>query len=357
MYGLDEWLSPARVQKPAYSFPPVKIVIVIVVGAGIIGLSCAWALARAGRAVRIFDKSAAAGEASWAGAGMLAPGGEFDTDSELARMAIRSLALYPEFVTSLQEETGVSMDLRRCGALEVALPGEEDALLRTATARAVLGLESETAQWNGMPARFYPGDALVDPRCVTRALMIACRARGVQVHENEPVTRISSGGRTVESSKGRYEDEAVLIAAGAWSSDLYPGLPRAWPVRGHLVSYRLEPGFLNRIVRNNGTYVMQRSSGIVIAGSSKEDAGFDRSLDEAVIGNIIHRAEALVPELRGVTPHERWNGLRPAIAAEAPLIGRFEATNVFTAFGHYRNGILLAPETARMIVETIELPY
>ena len=328
-------------------------ILVIVVGAGIIGLSCAWALARQGRYVRVFDKGAAASEASWAGAGMLAPGGEFEADSELARMAIRSLAQYPDFVAGLQEESGVAIDLRQCGAIEVALPGEEEVLLNNAVARAGIGIASEACFWQGMPARLYHGDAVVDPRQVTQALLTACRARGVRVNENEPVIGIAPDGRSVETSHGRYEDDAVLIAAGAWSSALYPGFPKTYPVRGHLVSYRLAPGFLDRIIRNNGTYIMQRSSGVLIAGSSKEDAGFSRNLDERVIADIVRRAAVLVPTLRGLKPDERWNGLRPGIESDAPHIVRVEGTDVYTAFGHYRNGILLAPETASMVASMV----
>jgi glycine oxidase len=325
---------------------------VIVVGAGIIGLSCAWVLARAGRAVSVFDKSEVAHEASWAGAGMLAPGGEFESDSELVRMALRSLSLYPSFVEELRDETGLTIDLRRCGATEVAVTGTEViALNRNAELRATLGIRSEPTSHLGHPARFYPDDALVDPRDVTRALLAACRTRGVGVRANEPVIRIAEDGRAVETSVGRYQSDGVLIAAGAWSGDLFPGLPRTRPVRGHLVSFRLPPGLLPSIIRHHGTYVMQRTSGLVIAGSSTENVGFERALDEAVIADIIRRAEALVPELRGRQPVDRWNGFRPGIDAEGPKIGQIAGTAVYTAFGHYRNGILLAPETARIISE------
>jgi glycine oxidase len=317
----------------------------IIVGAGIIGLSCAWALARAGRRVTVFDKGAAAREASWAGAGMLAPGGEFEADSEVARMALRSLDLYQAFVDELRRESGVQIDFRQCGAIEV---GDEAELARVAGLRDRLGIQSEACSYRGRAARFYPGDGLVDPRQVTEALLT-----GVSVREHEPVIRIAEDGLWVETSQGRYEDEGVLIAAGAWSSRLYPGLPETRPVRGHLVSYRMSPGIVGSIVRGGGTYVMQRSSGLVIAGSSTEDAGFDREIDEGIVADIARRAEELVPELRGVPIAERWNGLRPGIAGSGPVIGCVPGTTVYTAFGHYRNGILLAPETARLVAGLI----
>jgi glycine oxidase len=325
--------------------------IVIIVGAGIIGLSCARALARAGHSITVFDKGSAAREASWAGAGMLAPGGEFEMDSPLLRMAAQSLSLYPDFVHDLQAESGVSIDFRRCGALEVAMPGEEAELLRKAQLRARLGIQSEPAAHGEYVARFYPDDGLVDPRHVTAALLKACRSQGVVFREHEPVLRVALDGSSVETARGHFEDDGVLIAAGAWSGELYSGLPRTRPVRGHLISWEIPRGFLGPIVRNGGTYVMQRASGTVVAGSSTEEAGFDRALDESILADIARRAQALVPGLRGIPPRERWNGLRPAIEGEVPAIGRIAGTAVYTAFGHYRNGILLAPETARMIAE------
>jgi len=321
---------------------------VIIVGAGIIGLSCAWRLAQAGRRVRVFDRRSAACEASWAGAGMLAPGGEMEADSPLSRMALRSLSIYADFVEELTAESGVAIDYRSCGGIDLAATDEK------AERQAQAGIRSERCEYRGRPARFYPDDAVVDPREVTQALLAACRARGVDIHENEAVLQVGRDGKSVTTAIGAYEDESVLIAAGAWSSDLYPGLRKTTPVRGHLIAYRMPPGLLASIVRNHGTYIVQRSSGLVIAGTSTEDAGFDRTLDETVLADIARRAAELVPELREAEIVERWNGLRPQIEGEAPLIARVAEAPVYAAIGHYRNGILLAPETARLVVDLVD---
>ncbi|MDE3196732.1 MAG: FAD-dependent oxidoreductase, partial [Acidobacteriota bacterium] len=299
----------------------------IVVGAGIIGLSCAWRLSQKGRKVTVFDKGEAAREASWAAAGMLAPGGEFDSDSPAAQLALRSLKLYPDFVRELEEESGLAIDFRQCGALDLS-PGE---------GTAEIGIRSTETAYRGRAARFYPDDALVDPRDVTRALLQACRKRGVGIREHEPVTRIAGD-----------DSEGVLIAAGAWSSQLFPGLPESSPVRGHLVAWPLTPGRLGPILRERHTYLMQRSSGLLVAGSTTEHVGFDRGIDERAVAGIVTRARTLLPELPDEPPCLTWNGFRPAIAAEMPRIGRIAGTSVWTAYGHYRNGILMAPETARM---------
>src|SRR5215472_5859756 len=138
----------------------------IVVGAGIIGLGCAWRLARCKISVTVFDAGVAGGEASWAGAGMLAPGGEMDESSPLTTMALCSLAMYPAFVESLREESDIAIDYQRCGAIEVAMNAHEaDALEARAARQAALGIRSEPVHHPmGVAARFYPDDALVNPR-------------------------------------------------------------------------------------------------------------------------------------------------------------------------------------------------
>src|SRR6185437_4880528 len=158
----------------------------IVAGAGIIGLTCAWRLALCKIPVTVFDAREAGGEASWAGAGMLAPGGEMEKASPLTEMALRSLALYPNFVNALQEASGVPIDYQRCGAMEVAWSaGEAAGLDRRAARQAAIGIRSEPARHPaGVAARFYPDDALVNPRDVVRALRVACLGCGVLFHEH-----------------------------------------------------------------------------------------------------------------------------------------------------------------------------
>ena len=114
------------------------------------------------------------------------------------------------------------------------------------------------------------------------------------------------------------------------------------PVRGHLVSFDLTPGTLGPILRRGSTYLLQRSSGLVIAGSSTEHVGFDRSLDPVVIADLRARAAELLPALAALRLAAAWTGFRPGIEADAPAIGRFRDTSIWMAFGHYRNGILLA---------------
>jgi glycine oxidase len=280
-----------------------------------------------------------------------------DDDSPLTEMALRSLEMYPVFVEELREVSGVSIDYQRCGAMELALEqGEAEELERRAARQCGIGIRSERARpADCVAARFYPDDALVNPRDVMSALRLACLHSGVSIHEHEPVVEIFPDGSGVRTPRERYRDEGVLIAAGAWSSDLTAGLPlpKTMPVRGHLISFRAETGMLGTILRQGHTYLLQRDSGCIIAGSSTEHAGFDRTIDESAVRKIHARGSRLLPALAAMEPVERWNGFRPGIEGGIPAIGRIEGTSIWTAFGHYRNGILLAPETVRRIVESV----
>jgi len=326
-----------------------------VIGGGIIGLACAWRLAQKGVEVTVFDAGATGAEASWAAAGMLAPGGEVEEDSPQARTAIASLRMYAGFVEELVDASGVEIDYRACGALEVALTEEEAGqLTKKAELQARMGIRSEVGAREGaVAARFYPDDAMVNPREVTAALREVCLRWGVDIRGHEPVKEILALGRGVWTTHGRYADDGVLLAAGAWSSRLWPGIAESTPVRGHLIAYHERPGLLGPILRHNGTYLLQRTSGMLLAGTSTEHVGFDRTLDEGVIADIQRRAAGLMPELAGRVPVEQWNGFRPGIEGGVPVIGQVEGTRVWTAFGHYRNGILLAPDTARRVAEMV----
>ncbi len=204
----------------------MTVELMIVAGAGIIGLTCAWRLADCRIPVTVFDAGAAGGEASWAGAGMLAPGGELDDASPLAQMALSSLKMYPEFVEALREASGLPIDYQRCGAVELALDDREaEDLQRRAARQSAIGIRSESTHHAGsVAARFYPDDALVNPRDVMAALRVACVRSGVSIHEHEPVTEIFPDGSGVRTKRASYRDDGVLLAAGAWSSDLIPNL-------------------------------------------------------------------------------------------------------------------------------------
>lgn len=288
---------------------------------------------------------------------MLAPGGEMEEPSLLTEMGLSSLSMYQDFVSALREESGLAIDFRRSGAIELAFTEEEAiALDARALRQAAVGIASQALRYpRAAHARLFPADAQVDPRHVVAALRLACCRRGVRIIEHEPVTEILGNGTGVKTASATYEDDGVLIAAGAWSSALAVPFrqPEARPIRGHLISYSLQPGVLDTILRHQNTYLLQRTSGMLIAGATTEEAGFNRRVDEDAVTGIRKRASFLLQQLESLDPADRWTGFRPRIDSDVPAICRIENTRIWTAYGHYRNGILLAPDTADRIVRSI----
>jgi glycine oxidase len=343
----------------------------IVAGAGIIGGSIAWRLAQAGLRVLLLDSGRMGEEASWAGAGMLAPGSEFEAPSPLASFAIQSLCAYPTFVAELESETGLTIDYRRPGAIEVAgSEAEWRALQARAGSQARLGIPAcpmsreellrELPYLDGAAAGafFYPEDALVDPRQIMRALRSACVARGVEIREGVSVVGMRPKSRLVEvATKDRMLAAGwAVLAAGAWSSNIAikgHSLPRVFPIRGHLMGFQLEPGSLGPILRREHTYILQRSGGFTIAGTSSEQCGFDRALSPAILIDIQARASKLLPPLASCDACEKWLGFRPGVEGEGPIVETLEGSPLWLAYGHYRNGILLAPVTADRVAAGI----
>lgn len=331
----------------------------LIIGGGIIGASVAWRLARKNLRVQLIDAAHIGAEASSAAAGMLTPGGEFD-DPAMRELANRSLALYPDFIRELEADSGIAVEFRRTGTVELeaaARPGSRP--LTREEVRTLLPL----ARPDATSAVFFPDDAIVDPAALMKALRAACLARGVHIQEGSPVReiRVDSNGAQVGGSYAR----AAVLAAGAWSSQIratvdelpYP-LPRSFPVKGHLLGYRLPPGSLTATLRHEHTYVLQRADGFTIAGSSTEDAGYDRTIDPRIVSDISARAAALVPALATLKPEVVWTGLRPGSDTKGPHIGRVASTldkpsRFWLAYGHYRNGILLAPATCDRICPEI----
>jgi glycine oxidase len=348
---------------------------VIVIGAGIIGSSIAWKLACAGLRVTLLDSGQMGGEASWAGAGMLAPGGEVKARDVWSDLALESLRLYPEYIAALEAATGVSIDYRRCGAMELAFDEDEWEILKNlAAAQHQMGIASGALDDAEIRARvpslerhvagalFYPGDAIVDPRDVMRALRVACCGLGVEIREGWRATAVHAAAESVEiEGEGEtLHGGAGVLAAGAWSTEIsisglvQPALlPAAFPVRGHLLGYALAPGSLDPILRRGHTYVLQRAGGFTVAGTSSERVGFDRSVDPAIVDDIVARVSEVMPSLRDKRYATAWVGFRPAADSPGPEIRQVPGSRLWLAYGHYRNGILLAPVTAGRIAGQI----
>jgi len=342
---------------------------VLVVGAGVIGLAIAREAARAGMSVRLFDRGEPGGEASGASAGILAAQLEAHEPGPMLPPALASRALYPALVAALRNESGLDVDLRRDGALVVARGAAmADELERAFHFQRAQGLAVErldaAALRRAEPALTetalfglrLPDEASLDPALLVRALRLAVERAGVDIAARTEVAALRvAGGRVtgvVSTDGAAHPAGAVVVAAGAWSGALAgPGIapPPSEPVRGQIVAFAA-PGLIRHVLHDGARYLVPRSDGRVLAGSTMERAGFDRRVTAEGLAHLAAAALALVPGLATAAFHSTWAGLRPAAPDGLPIIGPAAVPGLLYATGHLRNGIVLAPLTARAIV-------
>jgi glycine oxidase len=370
-----------------------------VIGGGVAGLSVARELARWGTRTTLVERGRLGAEASWAAAGMLAPQVEADGRDEFFDFACSSRDAYPAFASALREETGIDIELDCTGTLRLAFTDEDERecarrcewqrreglLVEQLDAAESRALEPHLSGRVRGALRF-PRAWQVENRRLCDALARASQLAGVRILEHtEARTLEVRGGRfvSVETSRGSIGAGAVVVACGAWSSlrtsetsrgagageadaaasslafaptAADANAPRIEPVRGQILCYAMrenEP-LVRHVVYGAGGYVVPRRDGRLLAGTTTERAGFDKSVTEEGRRAIQSYAEGIAPAVADLKITDEWAGLRPRAADDLPVLGASaEIENLFYATGHYRNGILLAPLTGALVAEMI----
>ncbi|HWQ03555.1 MAG TPA: glycine oxidase ThiO [Candidatus Nitrosotenuis sp.] len=349
----------------------MKTVDVIVVGGGLIGGAIALRLARRKIRVLVLDRQPTGREASWAAAGMLTPSPETPDSIALVPLARASLDLYPEFVTEVEELSGQTTGFRTEGILLAFFAEDARRELNTFIALSHgVGLSAEAMSVGearqmepalnpvAKAAVFLPDEGTVDNRALTRATLAAAAAAGAQVRADARVTSITLEGNRctgVRASCGNFSAASVVIAAGCYSARIQ-GVERlapVRPVRGQMVALRPAAFELGRPIRSERGYLVPRDDGRILAGSTLENAGFDKHVTPAGLKQILSAAIELSPGLADAPIIESWAGLRPDTPDHLPILGPADISGLLLATGHYRNGILLAPITAELICDWI----
>ena len=351
---------------------------VVVIGAGLIGLSCAWRAAQAGMSVLVLERDDPGAGASGVAAGMLAPVTEAGFGEEaLLELNLRGREAWSGFAAELEELTGMPSGYAETGALVVAADRDDAEELRRLHAfQRRLGLESEwlaASECRRLEpalsprvagAILAPQDGHVDPRAVIRALVAAVAGAGGEIltQSEAESLEVEDGGVTgVRMRDGRsVEAAAVLLAAGAWSAELAVGAeggaPAVRPVKGQLLELRVrrpQGAPSGRIIRTPRCYIVTREDGRVVVGATVEEQGFDTAVTAEAVFRLLEAAWEVMPEVSELEFVAARAGLRPATPDNAPAIGRGEVDGLLWATGHYRNGVLLAPLTARAIAELL----
>ena len=348
---------------------------VLIIGGGVIGLSIARELHRKGvRQVTIVDRGLLGGEASWAAAGMLAPNIETDTRNDFHRFGIESLGLYPSFAAELFEETGIDIELDRSGTMYLSFDEREEVALRETFARQqsrgvhvellsgdrVRALEPSVSAAVGA-GLLYPDDWQVENRKLLTALRRFAEVNGIRIVENAEVSALSEAGGRITGAKtsaGEFESEATVLATGAWTSLIKIGdalFPLdVKPIRGQMVSFQTGSRLLRHVVYSSTGYLVPRADGRLLVGATVEDVGFEKAVTEEGLVSLVLASLEILPSLGPLQIADQWSGLRPFVADGLPVIGDVPGyENLFVATAHYRNGILLAPMTGRIMADRI----
>ncbi|MEL6469116.1 MAG: glycine oxidase ThiO [Cyanobacteria bacterium J06623_4] len=348
---------------------------VIIVGGGTMGLAIALELHQQGTSVTVLSKdfSAAAGHAA---AGMLAPSAERLPQGPMAELCARSLALYPHWISKLEDLTGQDSGYWPCGILAPLLkpasasgsPASSTGLTHSPvsdpTNRPVLSSAATHSYQSGLSpdivgGYFYPEDGQVDNRALMHALQVAVQEKGISVQSGVSVEGlIRQGGRVMalRTSAGEKQADHYVLATGAWSSELLP-VP-VTPRKGQMLSLKVPPGYgqvqpLHRILYGEQVYIVPRRDGRIVLGATVEDVGFLPHNTPAGVAQLLSAAIALYPALAQFPIEECWWGFRPSTPDELPILGAGPCENLTLATGHYRNGILLTPITAKLISDRI----
>jgi glycine oxidase len=335
----------------------VKTWDVVIIGGGIIGLSLSIELRKRGASVLVVERGEPGREASHAAGGMLANCGD-ETPPLLQTLATASANLYPEFVHELQDESGINVDLRGDGTLLFPDPGHATRDLPGASPLPMPLTELEPAlAASGRPVVFLK-ERSVCPRALTNAALKAARHRGVDVSSGTKVLSVTlSAGKTsgVTTDRTSYPAPKVVNCAGAWAGNIPPYDFPTRPVKGQMLCLAMPSrDTLRHVVRSPEIYLIPRSDGRLLAGATVEEAGYNKRTSPETIQHLRSAALAMLPALKDARILEDWAGLRPGTPDNLPILGETPTPGYYAATGHFRDGILLAPITARIMSQVID---
>ncbi len=346
---------------------------IVVIGAGIIGCAVARELACRGATVHVVEARAVARGATWASAGMLAPYLEAHHGGVFLDMAVRSLDLYDSWIADVRADSGMDVEYRRSGSLQVAMDPSAAERLERAAGGATSSPRSEWLDPDrlrqvepalssaALGAISVPVHGYVAAPDLAAALARAASGRGARFHFGGRVSRIdpTESRVTVTAADGRsWSADRVVVATGSWTGQVKgladPAAGNVRPVRGQLLRLAWQGAPLAGVVWGPSCYVVPWRDGTTLVGATMEEVGFEERNTAGAVRALLEAARTILPGMDDATFVEARAGLRPATPDGLPFVGPSAGSPRITyATGHYRNGILLAPLTARLVSDSI----
>jgi glycine oxidase len=342
---------------------------ITIIGGGIIGLLTAREFALAGASVVIIDKNQLGREASWAGGGILLPLYPWRQDQAITSLVLQSLKIYPALAEELIEVTGIDPELTRSGLLITHNPDIAAAVNWCQTNKITYATPEEA-----MLSPFHTD--LLDPLWLPditqarnprllKALKQYLQTKQVVFIENCAITNIElqqNRVQSIQTTSGQYAINQLIMAAGAWTGELwqtfFPAFtaakPNIQPIKGQMLLFDCPPGTLQPMVLAKSEYLIPRRDGKILAGSTVEKNGFDKSTTTQAKEHLQSFALNLFPALKDCPLINHWAGLRPGTAHGIPYIDTHpEIVNLSINAGHFRNGLVMGPASAQLLVDLV----
>lgn len=340
----------------------------LIVGGGVIGLTSAQSLLLSGYHVTLIERGKVGQEASWAGGGILSPLCPWDYPEAVTRLALRGMDMFSDAAAMLHAATGIDPEYQRCGLLLLP-PFQQQRAEQWAVQHQIALRQVNLA--DHLPAkqgRQYAGEGLFLPEIaqvrnprLLQALSEHVRMLGGVILEHHELQKIELAGDRIaalQTTQGKFDADAYIVAAGAWSKALLGEHALAMdirPIRGQILLFKFDtPPFSNILLRES-LYFIPRRDGHVLVGSTLEDAGFDKSATIEARDSLMERVREIFPDWRDRVPVMRWAGLRPGSPDNIPTIGRHPLLdNLYVNSGHFRYGVTMSLASAELLLNEIK---
>lgn len=341
---------------------------ILIIGGGISGLLTARELSLAGREVTVIDKSAIGQESSWAGGGILLPIYPWRQVVAISDLVLQSIKQYPLLNSELLAATGIDPEWRDCGMLICQNPDFDQALAwcqqRGVAYQAASSADCEGLNSDWQQPLWLPEIAQIRNPRLLKSLIAYLRQLGVKFVEHADVQRVVINNyqvEQVETAEQSFHVKQLVVTTGAWMADfLQDLLPQAnlnlpiKPVKGQMLLFDALPDTLDKMVLDGDRYLIPRRDGKILAGSTVEDVGFDKATSEQAKQQLYQFATELMPDLKRYPVCHHWAGLRPGSPQGIPSIGLHpQLTNLAINVGHFRNGLVMGPASAKLLADLI----
>ncbi|MBL1143141.1 MAG: glycine oxidase ThiO [Proteobacteria bacterium] len=335
----------------------------IIIGGGIVGLMTARELSNQGASVAIFERNKTGMESSWAAGGILSAMRPWAESTSSVLLSEQGKKLYPDYAQSLLDETGIDSEYIKSGLIISDREHAEKTRVwaRNGNIRLVEDIENNSDNIN-LPdySLLLPDIAQVRPPRLIKALRLSLENSPVVIYENTEITNILLKNKQfqgVEFIGGKVIADSVIISAGAWSKQILGNIGaeiKIQPIRGQIVCVKSKEKILNNIILEDAHYLMPRKDGHILIGSTMEDVGFNNGTTKVARKELLDWAYTVIPDLNKAVPVYHWSGLRPSTASNKPIIGQMPGfRNIYLNTGHFRKGILQAPSSAKLLVDTL----